>query len=42
YPHATRIGRQTVSLPLSVKLSAGDVDDVVRAVRGILAHFAPS
>lgn len=42
YPHATRIGRQTVSLPLSVKLSAGDVDDVVRAVRGILVHFAPS
>ncbi len=35
-PHATRIGRQTVSLPLSAKLADEDVGDVVDAVRGIL------
>lgn len=32
YPEAMRIGRQTVSLPLSAKLSDDDVDDVVGAV----------
>lgn len=32
YPHAMRIGRQTVSLPLSPKLSDRDVADVVTAV----------
>ena len=31
-PHATRIGRQTVSLPLSPKLSADDVQRVIAAV----------
>ena len=36
YPHATRIGHQTVSLPLSAKLTDEDVGDVVDAVRGIL------
>ena len=36
YPHAMRIGRQTVSLPLSPKLTGADVEDVVRAVRGAL------
>lgn len=36
YPEAMRIGRQTVSLPLSARLSDGDVDDVVEAVRRIL------
>ncbi len=36
YPHAMRIGRQTVSLPLSAKLSDEDVGDVIEAVRGIL------
>lgn len=36
YPHAMRIGRQTVSLPLSAKLTDGDVGDVIDAVRGIL------
>lgn len=36
YPIATRIGRQTVSLPLSPKLSKDDVEDVVAAVRKIL------
>lgn len=33
YPHATRIGRQTVSLPLSAKLTAEDESDVIQAVR---------
>lgn len=36
YPEACRIGRQTVSLPLSPALSDADVDDVVRAVRRVL------
>lgn len=35
YPHAMRIGRQTVSLPLSAKLMDEDVGDVIDAVRGI-------
>ncbi|BCS94670.1 spore coat polysaccharide biosynthesis protein SpsC [Desulfoluna limicola] len=33
YPHAMRIGRQTVSLPLSAKLSNEDIEDVVIAIR---------
>ena len=33
FPHATRIGRQTVSLPLSPALSDEDVADVTEAVR---------
>jgi dTDP-4-amino-4,6-dideoxygalactose transaminase len=37
YPQAMRIGRQTVSLPLSPGLSDGDVDDVITAVSEILA-----
>ena len=36
FPHATRIGRQTVSLPLSAKLNDDDVTDVIRAVRDVL------
>lgn len=36
FPHATRVGRQTVSLPLSAGLSERDVEDVIVAVRGIL------
>ncbi|MEN6334337.1 MAG: DegT/DnrJ/EryC1/StrS family aminotransferase [Phycisphaerales bacterium] len=36
YPHAMRIGRQTVSLPLSAKLTDGDVEDVIEAVKQIL------
>lgn len=32
YPHATAIGRATVSLPLSAGLSERDVEDVVEAV----------
>lgn len=32
YPQAMKIGRQTVSLPLSAKLSEQDMDDVIEAV----------
>jgi dTDP-4-amino-4,6-dideoxygalactose transaminase len=32
YPNAMRIGRQTVSLPISAKLSEQDINDVCRAV----------
>lgn len=32
FPHATRISRQTVSLPFSVRLSDADADDVIEAV----------
>lgn len=37
YPHARDIGRQTVSLPLSAKLTDADVDGVIAAVRKVLA-----
>lgn len=37
YPHAARIGQQTVSLPLSAKLTNADVEDVITAVRKILS-----
>jgi len=37
YPHAMRIGRSTVSLPLSAKLSDRDADDVLGAVRRVLS-----
>jgi len=36
YPRSMRLGRQTVSLPLSPKLSDADVDDVITAVKDIL------
>ncbi|MHB8743869.1 MAG: DegT/DnrJ/EryC1/StrS family aminotransferase [Sulfuricaulis sp.] len=36
YPHAARVGRATVSLPISAKLSDTDVADVIEAVRSIL------
>jgi dTDP-4-amino-4,6-dideoxygalactose transaminase len=36
YPNAMRIGRQTLSLPLSAKLTDEDVEDVIRAVRKVL------
>jgi len=36
YPHGMRVGRQTVSLPLSAKLTDEDVEDVITAVRRIL------
>ena len=38
YPAARRIGRQTVSLPLSPALEDGDVDDVIAAVREVLGR----
>ena len=36
YPHALRIGRQTVSLPISAKLTDDDVQDVIAAVFRVL------
>ncbi len=33
FPNATQIGRQTVSIPLSAKLTDEDVEDVIKAVR---------
>jgi dTDP-4-amino-4,6-dideoxygalactose transaminase len=36
YPHSFRIGSQTVSLPLSPKLTERDISDVVHAVRKTL------
>jgi len=36
YPTAMRIGRQTVSLPFSAKLTDEDVEDVVTAMKKIL------
>jgi dTDP-4-amino-4,6-dideoxygalactose transaminase len=36
YPRAMRIGRETVSLPLSAKLTDKDANDVITAVRSIL------
>lgn len=36
YPEAMRIGRRTVSLPLSAALSDQDVDDVIGAVKEIV------
>src|SRR6478672_5456623 len=36
YPHATRIGRQTVSLPLSAKLTDAEVTKVIQVVQATL------
>jgi len=36
YPNALRIGRQTVSLPLSAKLTTDDVQDVISAVKNAI------
>ncbi|MCX7161729.1 MAG: DegT/DnrJ/EryC1/StrS family aminotransferase [Rhodocyclales bacterium] len=38
YPEAMRVGRQTVSLPLSPKLSDADVADVIDAVASIVGR----
>jgi dTDP-4-amino-4,6-dideoxygalactose transaminase len=38
YPNAMRIGQRTVSLPLSVKLSDSDVEDVLNTVRRIFSR----
>jgi dTDP-4-amino-4,6-dideoxygalactose transaminase len=37
YPHAMRVGRSTVSIPISANLSDRDVDDVIASVRSIFA-----
>ena len=36
YPHAMKIGRRTVSLPISAKLTEADIADVIEAVRKAL------
>lgn len=36
YPNAMQVGRQTVSLPISAKLTNKDVEDVIMAVHSIL------
>lgn len=36
YPEAARVGRQTVSLPISARLTEEDVADVITAVRRVL------
>ena len=38
YPHSYQIGQQTVSLPLSAKLTDADVSDVIRAVHNALEN----
>jgi dTDP-4-amino-4,6-dideoxygalactose transaminase len=40
FPNAEFISDRTVSLPLSPKMSDGDVDDVIDAVRRILRYYA--
>ncbi len=37
YPNATRIGRQTVSIPISPKLSESDLIDVIEAIHRVIA-----
>lgn len=37
YPNATKVGRSTVSIPITAKLSDRDVDDVVAAVKAVLS-----
>lgn len=38
YPHAMKVGRETVSLPISAKLSPQDLHDVVSAVKTSLCE----
>ena len=38
YPHAARVGRQTVSLPLSPKLDNKDIEDVITAVKSLVGN----
>lgn len=35
YPHSTKVGRETVSLPLSAKLSGQDIERIIRTVREV-------
>ena len=37
FPNAEAIGERTVSIPLSAKLRDEDVEDVIAAVRSVLA-----
>lgn len=39
FPNAEFISDRTVSLPLSAKLTDGDVEDVIKAVRRILSYY---
>lgn len=39
WPNATSIGRSTVSLPLSARLTDRDVDDVIHAVTRLLRYY---
>lgn len=36
YPNAKKIGRETISIPISPKLSEKDVEDIIKAVRIII------
>jgi dTDP-4-amino-4,6-dideoxygalactose transaminase len=38
YPAAMKVGRQTLSLPLSPKLAEEDAEDVIRTVRSVLGQ----
>jgi dTDP-4-amino-4,6-dideoxygalactose transaminase len=38
YPNASYIGRHTVSLPISAKLTDADVEDVIAAVKKCVAQ----
>lgn len=40
YPNSDTIGKETVSLPISSKLSDNDVGDVILTVKGILEKYA--
>ncbi len=40
YPNAKRIGRQTVSLPISAKLTDIDIEDVILAVKKSIPKFS--
>ena len=40
WPNALRVGRQTVSLPISAGMSEADVTDVVRAVKRVLGEHS--
>ena len=42
YPNAMRVGRQTVSLPLSAKLTDAEVSRVIASVRSTLVQSAPA
>ena len=42
FPNAAFVSKRTISLPFSAKLTEKDSDDVIRAVRKVLAHFKKS